>query len=143
MPFVHLERELWDLRDGAGAEIGLDAPERGAWLTERGAVGRLRPDVEQLLADPAEAADAAWAAADMLHVAARALRDPHLRCAADSYDRAARALDEVITVLAERAPDLAEAQNRRHHPRRPRPHPLRAQLHHMKFVEITSMSRGV
>ena len=55
MPFVHLERELWDLRDGAGAEIGPDAPERGAWLTERGAVGRLRPDVEQLLADPAEA----------------------------------------------------------------------------------------
>jgi len=32
MPFVHLERELWDLRDGAGAEIGPDAPERGAWL---------------------------------------------------------------------------------------------------------------
>jgi hypothetical protein len=46
-------------------------------------------------------------------------------------------------VLAERAPDLAEAQSRRHHPRRLRPHPLRAQLHHMKFVEITSMSRGV
>jgi hypothetical protein len=52
-------------------------------------------------------------------------------------------LDEVITVLAERAPDLAEAQNRRHHSRRPRPHPLRTQLHHMKFVEITSMSREV
>jgi hypothetical protein len=34
---------------------------------------------------------AAWAAADTLHVAARALRNPHLRCAADSYDRAARA----------------------------------------------------
>ena len=59
MPFVHLERELWDLRDGAGAEIGLDAPERGAWLTERGAVGRLRPDVEQLLADPGTLAAAA------------------------------------------------------------------------------------
>jgi putative restriction endonuclease len=43
MPFVHLERELWDLRDGTGAEIGPDAPERAAWLTERGAVGRLRP----------------------------------------------------------------------------------------------------
>jgi hypothetical protein len=25
-------------------------------------------------------------------------------------------------------------QNRRHHPRRPRPHPLRAQLHHMKLL---------
>jgi hypothetical protein len=43
------------------------------------------------LTDAAGAADAAWAAADTLHVAARALRNPHLRCAADSYDRAARA----------------------------------------------------
>jgi hypothetical protein len=43
------------------------------------------------MTDPAGAADAAWAAADTLHVAARALRNPHLRYAADSYDRAARA----------------------------------------------------
>jgi hypothetical protein len=43
------------------------------------------------MTDPAAAADAAWAAADTLHVAARALRNPSLRCAADSYDRAARA----------------------------------------------------
>jgi hypothetical protein len=41
--------------------------------------------------DPATAADAAWAAADTLHVAAQALRSPALRCAADAYDRAARA----------------------------------------------------
>ena len=41
--------------------------------------------------DPAAAADAAWAAADTLHVAARALRSRELRCAADAYDRAARA----------------------------------------------------
>ena len=41
--------------------------------------------------DPGAAADAAWAAADTLHVAARALRSPALRCAADAYDRAARA----------------------------------------------------
>ena len=41
--------------------------------------------------DPAAAADAAWAAADTLHVAARALRSPELRCAADAYARAARA----------------------------------------------------
>ncbi|HWG64007.1 MAG TPA: hypothetical protein VG253_20135, partial [Streptosporangiaceae bacterium] len=32
MPFVHLEREIWDLRDATGAEIGPDAPERGRWL---------------------------------------------------------------------------------------------------------------
>jgi hypothetical protein len=41
--------------------------------------------------DPAGAADAAWAAADTLHVAARALRSAELRRAADAYDRAARA----------------------------------------------------
>jgi len=41
--------------------------------------------------DPSAAADAAWAAADTLHVAARVLRNPVLRCAADAYDRAARA----------------------------------------------------
>ena len=40
--------------------------------------------------DPAKAADAARAAADTLHVAARALRSPALQCAADAYDRAAR-----------------------------------------------------
>ncbi len=41
--------------------------------------------------DPSQAADAAWAAADTLHTAARALRNPVLRRAADAYDRAARA----------------------------------------------------
>jgi hypothetical protein len=41
--------------------------------------------------DPGQAADAAWAAADTLHVAARVLRNPELRRAADGYDRAARA----------------------------------------------------
>jgi hypothetical protein len=41
--------------------------------------------------DPAQAADAAWAAADILHVAAKATGSADLRRAADSYDRAARA----------------------------------------------------
>jgi hypothetical protein len=41
--------------------------------------------------DPARGADAAWAAADALHVAARMLQSLALRCAADAYDRAARA----------------------------------------------------
>jgi putative restriction endonuclease len=59
MPFVHLERELWDLRDAQGRQIGLDAPERRAWLLERGAAGRLRAPVEQLLADPRVLAEAA------------------------------------------------------------------------------------
>ncbi len=59
MPFVHLEREIWDLRNGPGAEIGPGAPERGPWLAGHGAVGRLRPRVEQLLADPGSLAAAA------------------------------------------------------------------------------------
>jgi hypothetical protein len=41
--------------------------------------------------DPGSAADAAWAAADILHVAAKVLRSPDLRRAADTYDRTARA----------------------------------------------------
>jgi putative restriction endonuclease len=59
MPFIHLEREIWDLRDASGAEIGPRACESGPWLTGRGAVGRLRPQVEQLLGDPATLAAAA------------------------------------------------------------------------------------
>ena len=59
MPFVHPERELWDLRDATGNEIAPNLPERRAWLLERGAVGRLRPPVERLLADPATLAAAA------------------------------------------------------------------------------------
>jgi len=59
LPFVHLERELWDLQDDTGNAIGPDAPERRAWLIEHGALGRLRPEVEQLLADPGTLAAAA------------------------------------------------------------------------------------
>ena len=29
MPSVHLEREIWDVRDASGSEIGPDAPEHG------------------------------------------------------------------------------------------------------------------
>lgn len=59
MPFVHLERELWDLRDGDGAVIGPDAPERSRWLRHRGAAGRLRSEVAVLLSDGATLAQAA------------------------------------------------------------------------------------
>jgi putative restriction endonuclease len=39
MPFVHLERELWDPRDATGQAIAPDAPERRAccWTGEQGA----------------------------------------------------------------------------------------------------------
>ncbi|MGA4843743.1 phosphorothioated DNA-binding restriction endonuclease [Streptomyces sp. G45] len=59
MPFVHLERALWDLRDADGQPIGPDAPERGGPLRARGAHGRLRPGAEALLADPVTLAAAA------------------------------------------------------------------------------------
>jgi hypothetical protein len=39
MPFVHLERELWDLRDAAGEEVVPDAPEWRAWPTIRRVIG--------------------------------------------------------------------------------------------------------
>ncbi|HTZ28486.1 MAG TPA: HNH endonuclease [Streptosporangiaceae bacterium] len=59
MPFVHLERDLWELRDGKGDDIGPDAPERARWLLDHGAVGELRPGVTTLLADSATLAAAA------------------------------------------------------------------------------------
>lgn len=59
MPFVHLERELWDLRDRVGSEIGPNVPERGRWLLEHGAVGRLKPEAALLLSDGTTLAQAA------------------------------------------------------------------------------------
>ncbi|MFE4173338.1 phosphorothioated DNA-binding restriction endonuclease [Streptomyces sp. NPDC056909] len=59
MPFVHLERDLWNLRDRDGNPIGPDAPERGSLLRTRGAHGRLRPHIEALLAGPGTLAAAA------------------------------------------------------------------------------------
>ncbi len=51
MPFVHLERDLWDLRDSRDFEIPPDAPETSRWLLDKGAVGQLRPDVTAVLAE--------------------------------------------------------------------------------------------
>ncbi|MEU6323199.1 phosphorothioated DNA-binding restriction endonuclease [Streptomyces sp. NPDC047009] len=59
MPFVHLERTLWDLRDSVGRPIPPTDPDRGGWLRAQGAHGRMRPEVERLLADPGAVAAAA------------------------------------------------------------------------------------
>jgi putative restriction endonuclease len=59
MPCVHLERTLWDLRDSAGQPIRPTDPDRGGWLRAQGAHGRMRPEVERLLADPGTVAAAA------------------------------------------------------------------------------------
>ncbi|MCQ4040549.1 phosphorothioated DNA-binding restriction endonuclease [Streptantibioticus rubrisoli] len=52
MPFVHLERTLWQLLDDSERPIGPEVRESGNLLRSRGAIGRLRPEVELLLADP-------------------------------------------------------------------------------------------
>ncbi|AXG79564.1 phosphorothioated DNA-binding restriction endonuclease [Streptomyces paludis] len=82
MPFVHLERSLWDLRDATGQAIGTDAPERGGQLRARGAHGRLRPEVEALVADPA-----------VLAAAARQLLEQHFTPALEALVRDAAGLD--------------------------------------------------
>ena len=90
-------RERWKRGIRGSAERSgtprFTAPERDE--VYRHAARQARAAAEHIrhcaMTDPADAADAAWAAADTLHVAARALRNPSLRCAADSYDRAARA----------------------------------------------------
>jgi hypothetical protein len=90
-------RDRWNRAPGGSADRSgvprFTAPERDE--VYRHAARQARAAAEHIhrcaMSDPAAAADAAWAAADTLHVAARALRNPHLRCAADSYDRAARA----------------------------------------------------
>lgn len=61
MPFVHLERSLWELTDRSGAP--LDARREyadSAALHRLGAVGRLRPEVTALLTDPSTFAAAVF-----------------------------------------------------------------------------------
>jgi hypothetical protein len=72
------------------------APQRDAryfipFSTRRARSGRRSPIYGAVLpSDPGRRVDAAWAAADVLRIPARALRDPVLHRAAETYDRAAR-----------------------------------------------------
>ncbi len=77
---------------GRSATWRFTAPERDAVYrhASRQAVTATEHIRRCIHTDPAQAADAAWAAADALHVAARALRNPALRHAADAYSRAGR-----------------------------------------------------
>ncbi len=104
MPFVHLEREIWDLRDGSGAKIGPDAPERGPWLAGREAVGRLRPGAERLLADPGT-----------LAAAARLLLDLHFTPGLAAMICDAVGLDLAVLELAA-SPAVAAARRRLRRP---------------------------
>jgi hypothetical protein len=69
------------------------APERDAIYTHsaRQAAHAAEHIRRCALTDPAAASDAAWAAADTLHAAGRALHSRSLRRAADTFDRVARA----------------------------------------------------
>jgi hypothetical protein len=89
-------RERWGHPRNAGpgrsGAFRFTAPERNA-IYENAArhAGAASEHIRRCArGDPSGAADAASAAADTLHVAARALRNPALRCAADAYGRAAR-----------------------------------------------------
>ncbi|TDC22582.1 restriction endonuclease [Streptomyces sp. 8K308] len=103
MPFVHLERELWELRDAAGTPLGPRVPDRSGWLHEQGAHGRLRAEVEALLAEPGMPARAA-----------RLLLDQHFTPALEPAICAAAGLD--LTALEEAALRLVVEGDR---PRRP------------------------
>jgi hypothetical protein len=85
-------RHRWT-RPGTAPGERLSAAERdAAWDHAARVAGDAAAQIRFLSGtDPAGAADAAWAAADTLHVAAAALGSRILRQAADAYDRAARA----------------------------------------------------
>ena len=75
-----------------GGSFRFTAPEREAFYrhASRQAAAAAEHIRRSAGEDPAAAADTAWAAAATFHATARAIRDPALRRAADSYDRAAR-----------------------------------------------------
>jgi uncharacterized protein len=74
----------WDILAGAMLR---ESPARFTRIYDRATA-----EIGQFAAsDPGRAADAAWAAADTLYVAAAALGSPDLRRAADTFARAARA----------------------------------------------------
>ncbi|MEV6440363.1 hypothetical protein [Amycolatopsis sp. NPDC051716] len=51
-PFVRLERSIWELSESTGSAIASNPSRSGSWLKTRGARGRLRAEVAQLLNDP-------------------------------------------------------------------------------------------
>ncbi len=102
MPFVHLERDLWELRDRSGDVIGADVPERTRWLLDHGAVGQLRPEVTAILADSAA-----------LAAASRLLLDQHFTPVLSEMICAAVNLDLAVM----EAPQISRASGRR--PRAP------------------------
>ena len=74
-----------------GPEPATAADRQAMWEHAARAAAQAAAQIRALAGtDPAAAADAAWAASDVLHVTAAALGSDGLRQAADSFDRAAR-----------------------------------------------------
>jgi len=89
-------RHLWDQPRSAGAErcgaFHFTASEQNAIYEHAGRQAAAATEqIRRVGDDLPGATDTAWAAADTLHVMAQVLGSPELRCAADAYDRAARA----------------------------------------------------
>lgn len=106
MPFVPLERDLWELRDRSGDAIGADVPERTRWLLDHGAVGQLRPEVTAILADSAALAAAAWLLLDQHFTPVLS----EMICAAVSLDLAVMEAPQISRAPGRRprAPGFAE-----------------------------------
>ncbi|MDL4770698.1 relaxase/mobilization nuclease domain-containing protein [Actinomadura xylanilytica] len=90
LPRLH---QRWNTDPSSTSEADLTSEERQAFYDDAAraasfATAQIR---RHTVTDPHAAQDACWAASDLLHVAAKATGNPHLRRAADAYDRAARA----------------------------------------------------
>jgi hypothetical protein len=85
-------RRRWEPARSTTDSAPFTPEERSAILEDAiRAAGEATRQIRRLAGlDPGAAADAAWAAADVLHAAAAALNSRTLRQAADAYDRAAR-----------------------------------------------------
>ena len=85
-------RQRWTPHRATPGRVPLTAEERSAvWEHATRVAADAAAQIRNLAwADPAAAADAAWATSDTLHVAAAMLGSRILRQAADAYDRAAR-----------------------------------------------------
>jgi hypothetical protein len=100
----------WHSHSGRTEHAGPHAPEAGARAARPAALGLTVEERDTIYRhavqrvahatehfrhcvqhEPSRAADAAWAAADVLYSAAQVSNNGALRCAADAYDRAARA----------------------------------------------------
>ena len=85
-------RQRWEPGRAAPGDLFTPAERSRIWEHAARAAADAAGQIRDLAAaDPAAAADAAWAAAGTLHAAASALGSRVIRQAADSFDRAARA----------------------------------------------------